>query len=150
MKKPARFLRGSGGLLCVVETRGACLPSIEGMRLLVLGLAALLLAACEADPEPIPEATASAIKELQEIKDAIDAMPKCADVWIEGQRLPADYEGCMNGDVLEAGVSSCGGKLFTYEPEGHGFFTDREGVIHDGGTDYADDPLYGTLVDCAR
>jgi hypothetical protein len=119
------------------------------MRLLALGLAALLLAACEADPEPIPEATASMIEELQKMQDAAEATSTCAEVWIEGERLPADYEGCMKGDVLQVALKSCDDKLVTYETPGHGFFTDRELVIHDGGEDYADDPLYATLADCA-
>lgn len=43
--------------------------------------------------------------------------PKCSDVWVAGETLPEDYEGCMDGDTLEAAASfNCGdgSSLFQY------------------------------------
>lgn len=47
-------------------------------------------------------------------------VPKCADVWVAGETMPKDYEGCMSGDTLEAAASfDCkdGSSLFQYEDD---------------------------------
>lgn len=45
------------------------------------------------------------------------SVPSCGDVWKAGATLPADYDGCMNGDMLEAAAFfTCGdgSKLYQY------------------------------------
>jgi hypothetical protein len=63
-------------------------------------LAAVLvgsLAACGDDkPEPIFDRTVS---------------PSCSDVWVVGQTLPKDYEGCMDGDSLVVSISDSTGAV---------------------------------------
>lgn len=46
--------------------------------------------------------------------------PPCSSVWQEGKTLPADYAGCLDGDVPgEADVIDCedGSRLITYANE---------------------------------
>lgn len=46
--------------------------------------------------------------------------PPCSSVWQEGKTLPADYEGCLDGDTPgEADVIDCsdGSQLITYADE---------------------------------
>lgn len=31
--------------------------------------------------------------------------PACSQVWVEGDTLPADYEGCMDGESLVVAIS---------------------------------------------
>lgn len=45
-------------------------------------------------------------------------LPKCSDVWVNGETLPADYDGCANGGTTEAAVTiDCtdGGEFTTYD-----------------------------------
>ena len=38
-------------------------------------------------------------------------LPECSQVWVEGEQLPVDYEGCLeDGAVLEGVVTDCVGK----------------------------------------
>lgn len=40
-----------------------------------------------------------------------EEFPACADVWQEGKQLPADYEGCANGDTIEVPVLGGDGRV---------------------------------------
>ena len=82
--------------------------------------------------------------------DLLGNYPSCSDTWVDGETLPEDYEGCDEGDTIIAGVSyECqdGSRIFTYEPEGSGFYTLADGTIVEVGEDYANDPEYGELFD---
>lgn len=49
---------------------------------------------------------------------AAPVAPSCGDVWSEGDTLPADYDGCMEGATLLVATSftcSDGRNLYTYE-----------------------------------
>lgn len=110
------------------------------MRAYTIALLLTLLAGC--GPSPDKAAKPDVLAELNA------ELPKCTDVWIIGKRLPDDYEGCMSEpDVLEAAVSTCDGRMLTYEAPGHGFFIDRDRTILDGGDGYADDPRYAALLE---
>lgn len=85
----------------------------------LLALAALpALAACggqsnDAGPSTAPAATSASSTPSSTPSTTVPAtspaVPACASVWVAGKVLPADYAGCMNGDTLEAAVSSgCG------------------------------------------
>jgi hypothetical protein len=38
-------------------------------------------------------------------------LPVCSDVWVVGQTLPSDYEGCMDGDALVLSISNSAGAV---------------------------------------
>ena len=75
--------------------------------------------------------------------------PDCDDVWVEGNKLPKNYDGCQDNDTrsVEGGTTAeCDGfEIVSYENKGHGYFTDKQRIIHDGGEQYAGDPLYMKL-----
>ena len=72
-------------------------------KLLAVAALTVTLTACshgeQAKPSPKPEG-------------ASDALPVCAEVWVAGQQLTSDYEGCMDGDVLEAVVTTGDGTVY--------------------------------------
>jgi hypothetical protein len=39
------------------------------------------------------------------------SVPTCTDVWIEGSKLPATYEGCMDGESLVLAVADAEGAI---------------------------------------
>lgn len=49
-------------------------------------------------------------------------MPACSDVWVAGQMLASNYEGCMRDGSIDAVTSvKCGdGDLFTLDDELYG------------------------------
>lgn len=74
------------------------------MRFVPLAAAAvLLISACGDDQQDGDEST---------------AMPRCSDVWVEGEVLPEDYEGCRDGAaVVRPEFVDCereDGRLTTY------------------------------------
>jgi hypothetical protein len=102
------------------------------------------LAACSSDVDE-SKVRAENVETLNDVTDWEEDLPECADVWVDGRKLPEDYEGCRDGDTATAAVSvPCGDEdIYTHEPDDEsGFFTDRQGVIHDAGANYASDPVY--------
>lgn len=83
--------------------------------------------------------------------DAVADLPDCSDVWVDGEKLPDDYEGCIDDDtVIASTASECASgdaDLVTYEPDGSGFFTLSDGTIIEAGEDYANTPEYGPRFD---
>ena len=80
-------------------------------------------------------------------KDRPEGAPDCADVWVEGKTLPADYEGCNDGDtfVVLTTVGDC--ELASYEGDEE-FFANLGGTISKVDPSLADDPEYGERSDC--
>lgn len=81
---------------------------------LSLGSLALLVSACGNGDEPSPEAGI----------DPGETTPACSDVWVDGETLPEDYEGCLeNADLIAAAVfSDCadGSQLTSYDGRFYG------------------------------
>lgn len=97
-----------------------------------LGALAIILAsslsACGGDDKSDTDAQA----ELE------DTYPLCSEVWVVGNEIDDDYEGCLldDKDTIQAGVSiDCedGSKFFTHE-EGGNFWTE-DGVVATGDED---------------
>lgn len=109
------------------------------MRLAVL-LVAVLAAGCSDEPAP-DLLTASPAPELTPQQSEGPALPSCDDVWVDGATLPVNYEGCMNGDVIEAMASldcDSGAEVFvTYQDR---LFAFLGGPITEAGSD---SPAYG-------
>jgi len=118
-------------------------------RLVQLGVAltaVLLLSSCGGDREdadsPPPTASAPASDE------ASGGVPSRGNVWVQGGKLPDDYEGCMNGDALETLVThDCedGRRLASYDDKFWAFLGEE---IHyaEGGT--STDPDYSEAFNC--
>jgi hypothetical protein len=70
--------------------------------------------------------------------------PACADVWVVGQALPEDYEGCVDGDALVANAafecSDSDEQLASYEDR---LWVLTPGTIADAGDNTATDDDYG-------
>lgn len=112
------------------------------MRLVVIALL-LTLTGCGDNDEP--KLSPKAVDALNKLAEMGSDWPKCSDIWAVGKRLPKDYEGCTEKDAIVPGIGIvfCDGvEVYTYEPKGHGYFTDQHGIIRDGGENYADDPRY--------
>ncbi len=86
-------------------------------RLLATVAALFVLAGCsdvpreEEDPSDLGPQGAAA--------SAVD-LPACDDVWRPGRTLPADYEGCAQGDIMAfADPDECadGSRLHTYDDD---------------------------------
>ena len=57
-----------------------------------------VLTACSATSDaPEPEPT--------------NTVPTCSEVWVEGEKLPTDYEGCMDGEALVVPVATADGTV---------------------------------------
>ena len=59
------------------------------MRIAIAVAALLSVVACGAGEDE---------KAYTEFTDAVAATPNCADVWVVGETLPEDYEGCRDDD----------------------------------------------------
>ncbi|MFD7157974.1 hypothetical protein ACFV9C_25455 [Kribbella sp. NPDC059898] len=97
------------------------------MSILKAGLLVLLavpaLAACggqsnDAGPSTTPTTAASSGPgSTTPPASSAPTVPACADVWVAGQVLPADYNGCTHDNTTEAAVGhACktGGDLIAY------------------------------------
>lgn len=74
--------------------------------------ALLVLSACgDADVADSRSAEDPASTESSEGTDGgegADALPQCADVWVEGQELPRDYAGCLSGETqMDSSFTEC-------------------------------------------
>lgn len=103
------------------------------MRTFAVVLSVLLLTACGGGGDDDEGGTGSG------------GLPDCADVWVEGETLPEDYEGCMDGDMTVALVTSdCtdGSRLTGYDDR---YWALLGGEIKDAGAEDATaaDPEYG-------
>jgi hypothetical protein len=79
-------------------------------------LLALTVAACGGGGEDAESAGTSGV------------MPDCSDVWVDGETLPEDYEGCTDGDTIAAAVTiECDsgiGTFVTYDDRFHALLGD--------------------------
>ena len=73
----------------------------------------LVVSACGADDDGTaagPSTSPSGAESATSPGSGVD-LPECSQVWVEGEQLPADYEGCLeDGVVLEGVVTDCVGK----------------------------------------
>lgn len=77
--------------------------------------------------------------------DAPDG-PSCAEVWVDGNALPASYRGCVDGDAwVNADTTRCdsGQVLIVY---GDRFYGAKGAVVNDVGTALQDSAQYRRAV----
>jgi hypothetical protein len=121
------------------------------VRTIAMAAAAMLLAMTGAcgDDQPAEERTGAAGESTAEptTEPTLDdgdsdqgGYPPCADVWLDGKKLPEEYDGCDNLDGSIAGSSwqDCtdGSRLYTHDSR---FFTLADRRIVDAGGDILDD-----------
>lgn len=110
-------------------------------RIAALAIAPLFLAGCGGgDSEGDKDSAAPA---------ANGGMPACSEVWVEGETLPENYEGCDEGDAVSApAISECGDAEWTsYNDE---FYAKLGGEIFAVEGEMSDDPAYGKFYnECA-
>lgn len=93
------------------------------------------------DSEATPSDKGSAIEldldDLRELKEWEENVPDCSEVWIAGEKLPEDYDGCMDEDGTVAIATSvpCADGLLDMA-----FYDDR----------YWTRPADGTIVDAGE
>lgn len=117
-------------------------------RLTTVAVLALALTACGGGDDEAEEGGTTAPETSESSSEAAEpAVPTCSDVWQEGQSLPADYEGCMDGETLVvATFLSCsdGRSLYTYEGvEPNLFAFDTDAIQVGGAADRAYSDAYG-------
>lgn len=100
--------------------------------LIALVVPILLLAGCgdnsDAESASDPTPTESAVTETTK---SADRLPDCADVWQDGETMPAGYRGCLDGDTKVARESrycEFGKPLLTYADR---FYAVPRGTIHE-------------------
>ena len=113
-----------------------------------MAVAAVLLALTAGcgDDEPEQDTTDASAENSDASGGGDGGMPACADIWVDGETLPADYGGCSNDDGSIAGSSyeECkdGSKIFTHDSR---FFTRADATIVDGGDNLLDHPEFEKL-----
>lgn len=84
-------------------------------------------------------------------KSAEPEYPKCDDVWVAGKTLPANYDGCLNGDAVEVySAFDCNdGKTQLGSYQDRFWVVTPDGTIADvgAGKDTASDPEYAKAYD---
>jgi hypothetical protein len=92
-----------------------------------------------APAEPTP--SASPIEPTETVEPLPD-WPACVEVWVEGAKLPGDYQGCLEDETaVKAKNQYCefGKKLVTYADQ---FWAVRGGKVNDAGGPLKDSPDY--------
>lgn len=94
--------------------------TIGDMATLRIKIAAVLVALCatvalgacgnDAGPEEASESTSESPSESpSETSTEPGALPDCADVWVDGQDLPKDYQACTtDGETIKPVKRTCG------------------------------------------
>jgi len=121
-------------------------------------LAALVLTACsdnaatnqsaKATTPTIVAAPSQSITSTARTPPADDdeGTPACSQVWVSGQTLPKNYNGCTNRKMFVAPVThECtdGSSLTTYDDK---FYALLGGPISKAQTEIADDPAYKRVL----
>jgi hypothetical protein len=95
--------------------------------------------------EPAEPTPSESPIEPTETAEVLPDWPACADVWVEGAKLPGDYQGCVESETaVKAKNRYCefGKKLVTYADQ---FWAVRGGTVNDAhgplkdSKDYRDD-----------
>lgn len=81
------------------------------------------------------------------VQDDPESATDCSDVWVAGETLPSDYEGCNDGDtfVVLKTVGDC--ELASYEGTEE-FYANLGGTISKAVPNLAEDPTYGERGNC--
>lgn len=117
--------------------------------------AAVLLAACgtesgdDAGPDSASDPTSSATPSpsTSTSPDA-SGLPACADVWVDGQELPADYQACtQDGETVKPVKKMCGFGAPLLEQEGR-FYAMKGNIINDVGDLATSDEYQQLLASC--
>lgn len=98
------------------------------------------LSACgnEADTDSATDTSSEASSETpsespSEATTEPGALPECADVWVDGQDLPADYTACTtDGETIKPAKKKCGYGSTFIEQDGR-FFAMKGNPITDAG-----------------
>ncbi|MEZ5095692.1 MAG: hypothetical protein R2731_05985 [Nocardioides sp.] len=109
-------------------------PRRLGAAVLASGLLTGALAGCGSGGDPKP---------------ASETLPTCADVWVAGETLPADYAGCQaeDGALQVSNAQTCtkrtGQQKAAFVTFGASFYALTGEVIHQGAFDTTEyDELY--------
>lgn len=116
----------------------------------LLGTIALLLALTSCGSDDGGGDTKTNDTKTNDTNSPPAASTSCDDIWIAGETLPEDYDGCDRGDTIEApAVLDCtdGSKMTGFDDR---FYAKLGGEIHEASGEIANDKAYSAFLDeCA-
>jgi hypothetical protein len=118
---------------------------------LVALCATVALGACGDDsgPDGASESTSESPSESpSETSTEPGALPECADVWVDGQDLPADYTACTtDGETIKPVKRACGYGAKFLEQDGR-FYAMKGNQITDAGDLESSEEYQQLLATC--
>ena len=140
--------------------------TIDGMATVRIKTAAVLVALCasfalgacgtengddtasDTTSESPTETPTSSETEAPETSTEPGALPECADVWVDGQTLPADYTACTtDGETIKPEKRKCGYGATFLEQDGQ-FYAMKGQPITDAGDLETSDEYQQLLATC--